>query len=429
MKTRPTYHLAALIAALMLQSQTAGVFAQGSLTPAGAPAPTMKTLDQIEPRIPIASVPYNITQSGSYYLTTNLSAGAGFGGITIVFGVNNVTVDLNGFTLSGSATNSAAGIFVLSGRVRIRNGMITGWGAEGIDAVSASGSVFEDLLVAGNGRGASAAGGLRAGNDTQIIRCTVVSNSLVGIYAGAHSKIESCIATANGDIGIQAGSQCVLERCTSDYNNQSGFDIGQDSVISRCAASYNGFVGIGANINCRLADCVANSNTNVGMSIQSGSSASGCLAVGNHLGGLAAYGNGLISQCSASGNTGSGISAQGPGVTIMNCNSDNNTQDGILVNYGGCSVIGNLLRSNDTANVTGNFRIFTAGNRIEGNHIVYTFGFALQASAAGATNNVIIRNSTSGNTNSIFSIGAANDVGPWSKAATATSPWANLFNY
>ena len=55
-------------------------FGQGSLTPPGAPAPTMKTLSQIEPRIIInaAGTPgdssnlFNITQPGSYYLTTNI---------------------------------------------------------------------------------------------------------------------------------------------------------------------------------------------------------------------------------------------------------------------------------------------------------------------------------------------------------------------
>jgi len=31
-------------------------FAQGPLTPPGTPAPTMKSLDQIEPRTPIASL-------------------------------------------------------------------------------------------------------------------------------------------------------------------------------------------------------------------------------------------------------------------------------------------------------------------------------------------------------------------------------------
>jgi len=429
MKTYPAFSLAVVIAALMLNARTATVFAQGSLTPTGAPAPTMKTLDQIEPRTPISSVPYSITQSGSYYLTTNLSAGAGFGGISIGFGVNNVTVDLNGFTLSGSSTNSAVGIFVLSGNVRVRNGNIAGWGGEGIDAVASSGCVFEDLLVAGNGRGASPTSGLRAGNDAQIIRCTIVSNSSIGILAGAHARVESCLAASNGDIGIQAGSQSVLEGCTSNGNNQSGFDVGLDSVLARCVASSNKFVGINANSNCRLTDCVASYNTSVGVAIQSGSSASGCVAAGNLLGGLTAYGNGLISHCSASGNTGAGISVQSPGVTIMNCNSDNNTQDGILVNYGGCSIVGNLLRNNDTANATGNFRINAAGNHIEGNRIVYTFGFAIQSSIAAATNNVIIRNTTSGNTNNIFSIGAGNDVGPWGKAATATSPWANIFNF
>src|SRR5579883_474024 len=75
------------------------MFAQGSLTPPGAPAPTMKTLSQIEPRTPISSLPFTIYIPGSYYLTTNLTGVSNSDGITISTG--NVTLDLNGFTLQG----------------------------------------------------------------------------------------------------------------------------------------------------------------------------------------------------------------------------------------------------------------------------------------------------------------------------------------
>src|SRR5580698_4690509 len=80
---------------------TDSLLAQGSLTPPGAPGPTMKTLAQIEPRTPISSLPFSITAPGSYYVTTNLT---GTAGITIASG--SVTLDLHGFTLAGSAGSS-----------------------------------------------------------------------------------------------------------------------------------------------------------------------------------------------------------------------------------------------------------------------------------------------------------------------------------
>src|SRR5438477_473602 len=91
----------------------ASVFAQGPLTPPGAPAPLFKTLQQVEPRTPIAAAPFTISAAGSYYLTTNVTVSSG-DAITIT--ANNVTLDLNGFTIASTrptATTDSA--ILLSG--------------------------------------------------------------------------------------------------------------------------------------------------------------------------------------------------------------------------------------------------------------------------------------------------------------------------
>ena len=74
---------------------TASIFSQGSLTPPTGPAPSMKTLGQIEPRVPIEKLPFTISAPGAYYVAANLAVPANSTGITI--DANQVTLDLNGF--------------------------------------------------------------------------------------------------------------------------------------------------------------------------------------------------------------------------------------------------------------------------------------------------------------------------------------------
>src|SRR5260221_12833185 len=87
---------------------------QGSLTPPGVPSPTMKTLDQVEARTPLAggTSPLSIG-SGSYYLTGNVTIAITDHGIAVTG--SNVTIDLNGFSLTGPGSGSTSGSYLDGG--------------------------------------------------------------------------------------------------------------------------------------------------------------------------------------------------------------------------------------------------------------------------------------------------------------------------
>lgn len=141
------------------------VRAQGSLSPPGTPAPTMKTLDQLEPRTAITNLPETVATAGSYYLTANLLGSSGNNGITI--SASDVTLDLNGFRLVGVG-GSLDGILVSGSRA-------------GIYAFG-EGNRIEGNNVANNDRGIDV-----DGDDTLVIRNSADANTTnYDIEAGNH---------------------------------------------------------------------------------------------------------------------------------------------------------------------------------------------------------------------------------------------------
>src|SRR5256885_12829047 len=99
---------------------SSSAFPQGSLTPPGAPAPTMKRVDEVEPRTNLQASPapagvdttnpnyqFVINQPGSYYLSANIAVTKPNG---IQINADGVTLNLNGFQISRASGSGGDGI-------------------------------------------------------------------------------------------------------------------------------------------------------------------------------------------------------------------------------------------------------------------------------------------------------------------------------
>ena len=182
---------------------------QGSLTPpSGTPSPSMRTLEQVEPRKPISAVPYTITQPGSYYLTTNLIAAAGGNGITIQS--SGVTLDLMGFSIIGYTWLGGIGIVfdgetntVLS-NVTVRNGSVRNYGI-GIRCEFVQNSLIEGMNISSNSyHGVDLYGSYGSCLMNKITDCFIFGNGAYGVSLAGYfgqcdgNLIKNCVIGGNG---------------------------------------------------------------------------------------------------------------------------------------------------------------------------------------------------------------------------------------
>ena len=202
---------------------TPSAWSQGSLTPPGAPAPTMKTLAQVQPGTPIAFAPVTLTQPGAYYLTTNLAG-------TVTIAAHHVTLDLMGFSIV-SASGNAIGQSGVRSNLVVRGGSLSAPIGTGIDfsAGGANGQIENLRIYACMNHGIAVAGGYRIRNcrvsgagvagigvfgDSDVRKCTLIGNGK-GLYlTGTGAYIADNIVKANSDnYDLVAGNHLNLILC------------------------------------------------------------------------------------------------------------------------------------------------------------------------------------------------------------------------
>jgi hypothetical protein len=232
------------------------LLAQGPLTPPGAPAPTMKTLDQLdaklEKRTPISALPFTISAAGSYYLTGNLNVATG---TAITITADDVTLDLNGFTIASTAS-PATGLGVSINGVRknvtVKNGHIRGTTTfaagtftsggflHGIVSASVASANLRVTDVKVSGMGGDGIDFLQATPPLSVVeRCNVTVCGLMGIRAG---QVLDCTVENAGDIGIRANTviNCYAKSVGTDAADDA---IEADITVANCqgdASSGNG---------------------------------------------------------------------------------------------------------------------------------------------------------------------------------------------
>jgi hypothetical protein len=218
---------------------TTPVLGQGPLTPPGPPAATMKTLDQIdaklEKRTAISSLPFSITAPGSYYLAQNLGVS---NSSAITISVDNVSLDLNGFTLSGSGS-SQSGIIVSGSHwhIRVSNGSIRGFGANGLDLSNVVPGEISSIVASSNGG--------------------------IGISVGDTVTVRDCAFRENNNDNFRGGAHLTFSHCTAVLSTTGhGFNVGSNCVFTDCVSNSNALYGYAATVHCLFKDCVASASNN-----------------------------------------------------------------------------------------------------------------------------------------------------------------------
>lgn len=211
--------LLVLFALLTVIGMLAAGVRGGPLDPPGAPAETGSVR---LPGTPI-DAPAEITEPGHYYLTRNITLTQGVG---IQITVDDVTLDLGGFTIDGGAAGDDTGVSAGNqSRVHIYNGIIDG-AETGVDVAGEDVRV-SDIAVY------NASTGFRLAAKGALLEDCVASGNKTGVELdGLRGVVRDCLIRSNDGSGIVVNggaNGALIERSAIRENNPTDF-VGEAGI-------------------------------------------------------------------------------------------------------------------------------------------------------------------------------------------------------
>jgi hypothetical protein len=187
--------------------------------------------------------PYTISNTGGYRLTGNLMVPASTNGINVT--APNVTIDLNGFSITGPGSTGATPIGINAGLndVTVKNGTVTGFG----NGVFLGDSAIVNAVEANS----NSAEGIQVGNSSLVQGCTASSNNdgITGVGNGI--LISGNAANSNVRYGIETNGHGIVVSGNAEFGNAIGINYLKDgglisgNTVYSNGIGHNGIVTVG----------------------------------------------------------------------------------------------------------------------------------------------------------------------------------------
>lgn len=328
---------------------------------------------------PTGAETLTISSPGSYVLTDHVTMTASVTCVNITS--SDVTLDLNGHTITGNASVTSGINGASMGRIHVFNGTIRNFGNKGV--ILGSYCRLRDVTIESSGDN-----GLETGEGSHIFRVNAVSNKGNGIKTGSHSLVESCTARSNGSkggrAGIYAGNYCTIKDCVSSGNS---------NTANTNVDSYGIYAGAGSTIFNNA--CFSNNNSTTynggeayGIYASSGSTVANNVCFQNQgiNQGTDAIGIYAGSGSNVTGNTSSDNMASGDGGDSIgiSCGADSVIKDNnCRTNHAHGSTLANAIGIAATSN-----SIITGNNCTDNNGTVSSVGIRVGANGCRVENNL-----------------------------------------